>query len=415
MKQDAPNKGHKTRSTQSSGGAVRRQTSGGVRTNRVSGRAAQTTMRTGRGAHSRASQESAGTHNSSLFIVIVVAIGVVLLCIIGFTLSSCLHKPTESATSVEAGKEVKITIPEGSGGNEIAKLLVDAGVVSDSSAFLSELSAQHADTNLKPGTYAFVTGEDVSKVVKQLSEGPNTNDSTVTIPEGVTVTKTAELVQSSLGINKDDFLKQAKASNYVNDYPFLSGAQDDSLEGFLYGKTYDFAGKTLNADTVIRAMLNQYQTEVASLNFAEAEAAIKTRYGITMSDYEILTLASIIEREGVNDDDRGKVASVFYNRLQKGMPLQSDATMGYVVGPNVTAEDLKKESPYNTYLNKGVTPTPICSPSINSIKAALYPDDTNYYYFLLIENGTYSNHTFSETYEQHEQAIEKAKQDQGIS
>lgn len=415
MEQDKDQKSRQQRRTQLHKSAARRQTSAGVRTNRVSSRAAQTTMRSGRGSHSRAPQQSTGTHNSAFFIFVIVLFGLVLLTVGGFALGSCVHKPETTTPQVEAGKDVKITIPEGSGGNDIAQLLVDAGVISDSSEFLSELNNQHAETNLKPGTYAFVTGEDITKVVKQLSEGPNTNETTVTIPEGVTVEKTAELVESSLGIKKDDFLAQAKASNYTKDYPFLSGAQNDSLEGFLFGKTYDFAGKTVNADSVIRAMLDQYKQEISTLDFAASETAIKSRYGVTMSDYDILTLASIIEREAVNDDDRGKVASVFYNRLQKGMPLQSDATMGYVVGPQVTADDLKKESPYNTYLNKGITPTPICSPSINSIKAALHPDDTNYYYFLLIEDGSYSNHTFSETYEQHQEAINKAKQDQGIS
>jgi UPF0755 protein len=91
------------------------------------------------------------------------------------------------------------------------------------------------------------------------------------------------------------------------------------------------------------------------------------------------------------------------------MALQSDATMGYVTGGEVTADDLTMESPYNTYLNQGLTPTPICTPSLAALKAAADPATTNYKYFLIIENGSYSNHTFSETYEQHEAAIEKAK------
>ena len=151
---------------------------------------------------------------------------------------------------------------------------------------------------------------------------------------------------------------------------------------------------------------------MASLDFASAEATIKSQYGVTMSDYDIIKLASIIEREAISEDDRGKVASVFYNRLKAGMPLQSDATMSYVTGGEVTADDLKTQSPYNTYLNKGLPPTPICTPSLASIKAALAPDTTDYMYFLIIEKGDYSNHTFSTTYEDHQKAIEKAKADQ---
>ena len=151
---------------------------------------------------------------------------------------------------------------------------------------------------------------------------------------------------------------------------------------------------------------------MASRDFASAEATIKGRYGVTMSDYDVIKLASIIEREAISEDDRGKVASVFYNRLKAGMPLQSDATMSYVTGGEVTADDLKTQSPYNTYLNKGLPPTPICTPSLASIKSALAPDTTDYMYFLIIEKGDYSNHTFSTTYEDHQKAIEKAKADQ---
>lgn len=122
-----------------------------------------------------------------------------------------------------------------------------------------------------------------------------------------------------------------------------------------------------------------------------------------------MILASIIEREAVTQDDRPLVASVFYNRLKQDMALQSDATMGYVLDREVTAEDLKTQSPYNTYLNKGLTPTPICTPSTASLKAALEPASTDYLYFFIVENGSYSNHSFSKTYEEHQQAIETAK------
>lgn len=242
-------------------------------------------------------------------------------------------------------------------------------------------------------------------MIAQLIEGPNTTDNQLTIPEGLTVAQTAARVQDALGISSDDFLAQAKASNYVDDYPFLADAQDDSLEGFLCPKTYDFSGKDVTADTVIRAMLDQYEAEVASLDFATAEASIKSTYGVDMSDYDIIVMASIIEREAVTADDRPLVSSVFYNRLAAGMDLQSDATMAYVTGGEVTADDLKTESPYNTYLNAGLTPTPICSPSLASIQAALSPASTDYYYFYIVEDGTRSVHAFSETYEQHQQVI----------
>ena len=188
------------------------------------------------------------------------------------------------------------------------------------------------------------------------------------------------------------------------DYPFLANAADDSLEGFLCPKTYDFSGHgDVTADAVIRAMLDQYNADVTSLDFASGEALIAERYGITMSDYDVIKLASIVEREAVTDGQRPKVASVFFNRLKAGMALQSDATMMYVTGGEVTADDLKTESPYNTYLNAGLTPTPICTPSVDSIKAVLSPDDTDYLYFYI----TQTDEWFSSTYDEHLQAIEE--------
>lgn len=308
------------------------------------------------------------------------------------------------SSQIQAGQEVTITIPEGSGGSTIVKQLMDAGVISDSSSFLQAVQKQNADQKLKSGTYVFLTGSDPDEVVAQLVEGPNSTQNQLKLAEGLTVQKTADQVESSLGISADDFMAQAKASNYVSDYPFLADAQNDSLEGYLYGKTYDLTGKEQTSDAVIRMMLDQFSEEVQSLDLTTAEANIKQRYGVQMSDYDILIMASIVEKEALTDDDRYKIASVFYNRLQQGMALQSDATMGYVTGGDVTADDLKTESPYNTYLNKGLPPTPICSPSLASIQAAMNPADTDYLYFWIDSQ----NHIFSETYEQHQQAIASA-------
>lgn len=312
---------------------------------------------------------------------------------------------------IQAGQDVTITIPEGSSGSTIVQQLVDTGVVSDSSSFLRAVQKQNAEQSLKPGTYHFLTGSDPDEVVAQLVEGPNSTENQLKLAEGLTVSKTADAVESALGISRDDFLAQAKASNYTSDYSFLEDAQDDSLEGFLYGKTYDFSGKEQTPDSVIRMMLDQYTSEVSSLDFATAEQTIQQRYGVTMTDYDIVKMASIIEKEALTDDDRTNIASVFYNRMAAGMALQSDATMGYVTGGEVTAEDLQQESPYNTYLNKGLPPTPICSPSLASIQAALNPAQTNYYYFWITD----TDHAFSETYEQHQQAIANATNSSDLS
>lgn len=314
-----------------------------------------------------------------------------------------LKKPSQGDLPNQ-GMQVEVVIDDGSGAIAIASKLEDAGVIASSDDFVAEVRKQGADSSLKSGAYMFTVGQSFDSIIDQLISGPNSTSGAFTIPEGLTVSQAAAVVsQTFSSISSDDFLAQAKASNYVADYPFLADAQDDSLEGFLCPKTYNFSGKSnVTADDVIRAMLDQYKSDVMSLDFDSAKSLIKDRYGIDMSDYDILKLASIVEREAVTDSQRPKVSSTFYNRLKIGMPLQSDATMMYVTGGEVTADDLKQESPYNTYLNSGLTPTPICSPSIDSIKAALSPDETDYLYFYI----TQTDEWFSATYDEHLQAIE---------
>ena len=264
-----------------------------------------------------------------------------------------------------------------------------------------EVQKQNAEQKLKSGTYSLLTGSSTTNVIDQLVAGPNSTASTLQVPEGYTVAQVASLVEEKFGISSSDFIAQAKASNYVADYPFLSEAANDSLEGFLFPKTYDFAGQTVTADSIIRAMLSQYQTEIATLDLDTARQTLQSRYGTSFTNYDILTMASIIEKEALTDDDRSLISSVFYNRIAASMPLQSDATLAYTLGREVTADDLTQDGPYNTYTNMGLTPTPICNPGLASLTAAANPQDTGYYYFYI----TSSVHAFSETYEQHQQVI----------
>lgn len=306
--------------------------------------------------------------------------------------------------NVTAGQQVTVTIPEGASGDTIATILSENHIVENPKDYYAAVKKLNADMSLKPGTYSFTTLMDATKVVQQLIEGPNAGSDALTIPEGLTVDQVADRVaQAYDSISKEDFLNQAKAGNYVNDYPFLKGAANDSLEGFLFPKTYSL-GKGPSADDVIRAMLDQFNTEYKSLDFAGCEAKIKERYGVEMSDYDIINLASIVEREGLNAKQRAHVASVFYNRLAGKLDglryLNSDATMMYVTGGEVTADDLQSDSPYNTYKHEGLPPTPICSPSLEALKATLEPTDSNDLYFYITQDEEY----FSQTYEEHQQS-----------
>ena len=384
-----------------------RSTAGAAGANQMSERTARATQRAA-AARQRRSQRNAKNNAPKKpfpFAAVLALVAVLAVVGIGFLVVPRLFQRNAPAQEeYPAGEEVFVTIPDGAGGAQIAQILIENHVLSDESQFYQEAQKQNADANMKSGTYQFVTGATASEVVRQLVIGPNATQFQLKLAEGLTITRTAAAVEEQLGVPADDFIAQAKASNYVGDYPFLEGVQDDSLEGYLFAKTYDFGGREINADTVIRTMLDQYQTEVGALDFESARATLRERFNIDISDYGILKVASIIEKEAVTEEDRPLVSSVVYNRLSLGMYIQSDATMMYVTGGEVTADDLQTDSPYNTYKNAGLTPTPICSPSLASIQAALDPAETKYLYFFINDKV----HTFSETYEEHQQAINES-------
>lgn len=340
---------------------------------------------------------------------VMAALAVVALLVVIATVMAYLNSRSQDnaqTASITAGEHIKVTIPSGANAARIAQLLVQERVISDGKAFLSAIQKQDVASKIKSGTYELVAGSDYQQLIDRLIQGPNSSENALVVPEGFTVDKLADLVSQQFGISRDDFLAQAKASNYVDEFPFLKDAQNDSLEGFLWPKTYDFSSTTPTSDAIIKLMLTQYKTETANLDFEGAQQNIKQQYGITMSRYDFIKLASIIEKEALIDEDRPLIASVMFNRLKADMPLQSDATMGYVTKGKVTPQDLKSNSPYNTQNKKGFPPTPICSPGIASLSAAMLPATTDNYYFWI----TKDEHKFSKTYDEHLQAIKEAKE-----
>ena len=399
------------RSPRTTSATASRRNANGVRsTSHMSERTARATQRAAaahkrRAAGTKKRKSSSANSRVAPFIAILAVAAVVAVGVIGWRVVPRLFQRNEPISEdYPAGEQVIVTVPDGAGGSQIAQLLIENHVISDETSFYQEIQKQNADASMKSGTYQFITGATPSEVVRQLVSGPNATEYQLKLAEGLTVSKTAASVEEQLGISADEFLEQAKASNYVDEYEFLDNVSDDSLEGYLYAKTYDLGGKDMTADTVIRAMLDQFRAEVDTLDMSAARDSLRERYGIEISNYGLLKVASIIEKEAVTEEDRPLVASVIYNRLSIGMAIQSDATMMYVTGGEVTADDLQTDSPYNTYQYAGLTPTPICSPSIESIKAAMEPADTNYYYFFINENV----HQFSESYEEHQQAINES-------
>ena len=300
------------------------------------------------------------------------------------------------ASSVEAGLEVEVTIPEGASGDAIASLLAENHIIENPKDYYAAVTKLGAESSLKPGSYVLRTLQDPEDVVRQLVDGPNADTLTLTIQEGLTVAQTAQRVEETYGIPADEFLAQAKASAYAAEYPFLSGAYEDSLEGYLYPKTYNL-GESPTADQIIRACLDQFEVETASLDLDAGPQGLTAQ--------QVVTMASLIERETAVADERPLVASVICNRLALDMPLQIDAAIVYARGggnQGVTYADLEIDSPYNVYEHLGLTPGPICSPSISAIEAALSPAQTDYLYYVASATGD-GSHRFTADYEEFEQ------------
>ncbi|MEG2850238.1 MAG: endolytic transglycosylase MltG [Raoultibacter sp.] len=334
-------------------------------------------------------------------IIVSLVLVLVVLVALGFgamtMLKGCSADPGATGM-LEQGKQVQVNIAEGSGAKQVGEALKEAGVIASVDDFTKQVASSGLESSLMSGAYSFTGGMTLEEVIGTLKAGPMAQAGLV-IPEGYTLAKTAAKVAEAYPgtISAQDFTAAAhNAAAYVADYPFVADAYDNSLEGFLFPKTYKIvAGAT--ADTVVRQMLDQYEIETASLDYTHAQSQ-------GLSAYDVLKMASVVEKEAA-PDNRATVASVFYNRLAINMPLQSDATTAYVIGADPKPEDLKIEGPYNTYLNHGLPAGPICSPGLACLQAVCAPEKTKYYYFYFAEQNGKMVYSFSENYEDHKGAI----------
>lgn len=336
-----------------------------------------------------------------VFLVVLALLGIGILWFVGSSVASCVSPKVELLAE---GQQATITVNEGASANTVGSALVDAKLVGSSKEFTERVKDLDAGSDLKPGTYTFSGGVSVDDIISALRNGP-VSDAVLTIPEGYRLSEIASAVESATSgrISADAFKQAASdASVYAGDYSFLKSAGTNSLEGFLFPKTYDVDADA-TADSLIRAMLSQFQTETAGLDWSYPESQ-----GLSL--YQTVNLASIVEKESSGDETiRAQVAAVFYNRLTtKGEPsygyLQSDATTAYVVGHDPSADEVHANSPYSTYSNAGLPPTPICSPSIECLQAVCSPnqDALGKYYFFYFQDDKY---TFSETYDEHKAAF----------
>lgn len=288
-----------------------------------------------------------------------------------------------------------ITISPGSSLKTIADLLEQRGIIKSSWAFQLLGRVNGWGSKLQAGTYALSPSEDTTSILGKLAQGKVAQRS-FTIPEGLTVVQIADRLSQQGLINRDRFL--AEAANGKFDFPYINNAISgpERLEGYLFPDTYTIPFNA-NEHDIIQIMLEEFKAV-----YGPKEQKRTQELGLTPN--QVVTIASLVEKEAKNDAERSLIASVFYNRMARHMPLQSCATIQYILGhPKevLTYKDLAIPSPYNTYLHNGLPPGPIACPGKKSLLAALYPDNSPYLYFVARGDGT---HHFSTTLKEHLQA-----------
>ena len=335
-----------------------------------------------------------GKFNWKIYVAAVV-LGSMLLAGIGWILANDL-------CALDKGDETyTVTIEEGDGVFKIASKLKKAGIIKYKLLFVITSPLFHAKDTIQPGSYELNTDMDYNCIIDSMQQGSSVAETVkVTIPEGYSVQETIQLLADSDVSNVEDLTEAAK--NHVFDYTFVDNENLGSitrLEGFLFPDTYEFFHKE-DAVSALDRLLSNFQNRVSGDLLTDIE---NSQYSLR----EIVTLASIIEKEAIGDDEeRANISSVFYNRLsgdnsEIGTALQSDATIYYalhIAGMDDTQFSTDLDSPYNTYKYGGLPAGPICNPSLSSIKAAVHPNDTGYYYFAYGKDGV--SHFFR-TYDEH--------------
>jgi UPF0755 protein len=326
--------------------------------------------------YARSNYTSKRTSSHSKLPLIIVA-GIVVLAIIAavvFIVPSC----GDTKGTVKQGQQIDVVIPAGSSTDQIASILVNNGVVASKKEFIERAEKLGKAASLQSGSYVLTGGADIDSIVQTLVSGKTGRQ--LVIPEGYTLKQIAAEVEKTCGIDADEFYSLTQsASSYASDFSFLKGVYNNSMEGFLYPDTYRVETYA-TADDVIRMMLKQFQTKIATVDMSYAASK-----NLTM--FDIVTLSSIVEKEYEAESDKPLIAAVFYNRLHAGIVLGSDVTTYYAVGKDMTeeltAEDLASNSPYNTRnpSHYGLPAGPICSPSVSTIAATANPSQVDYLYF----------------------------------
>ena len=299
-------------------------------------------------------------------------------------------------TSIVFEKPVVVEIPSGASTSLVADVLQKSKLLKHRTLFILAARISGRDKKIRAGRFRFYHPLSVWQVLGEITKG-GSFDVSLTIPEGFTIYEVAGAVQKNLGIDSALFLGKCFDENLLKKFKINA----PSVEGFLFPETYNIP-QGISADSVISIMVAEFRRRWTDRYTARAES-------LNMTMEEIVTLASIIEAEAHIKPEQKIISSVYHNRLKKGMMLQADPTTIYGLKKfdrPLLLKDLDSDSPYNTYRNFGLPPGPICNPGIDAIEAALYPDSTDFLYFVSKRDGT---HIFSRTIREHHRAIQKVK------
>jgi UPF0755 protein len=297
---------------------------------------------------------------------------------------------------LEPDEPVHVSIESGSSVTEIGDILEQEGVIRSSLLFGLYARFSGKSPKLQAGEYQMPTWENIPDVVDRLVTGKGSNnDISVTIPEGFNTTQIfTAIIAAGVDLSfEDDAAASHGFSGDSADWIYDGKPEAADLTGYLFPDTYQFYGNS-TGEEIVEKMVDNLRAKITPEMRTQIEAS-------PYSFYELLTLASIVEKEVLTYEERRLAAGVFFQRLTDNYPLQSDATLNYVTGhadPRATASDLAIDSPYNSYARVGLPPTPICNPGLDSIKAVLDPVESDYYFFLTTPGG---KAIFSRTLDEH--------------
>lgn len=271
----------------------------------------------------------------------------------------------------------QFVITEGQGVKEIASNLQKDGFIRDPWYFEVYVWGEKREKNFKAGEFKLPPRINIPEIVRVLTGKPEPKEIDITIIEGWDRRDIDQYLAGLKLIERDDFIVATRSFKDSVFADHFKAPSESSLEGFLFPDTYRVY-KDQAAEDLLRKMLENFQKKVGSDLLAEIEKQEKNLY-------DVLILASIVEKESANEEEMPRIAGVFYNRLELDRSLESDATVNYVTGKKSrqpTLEDVQMDSRYNTYRYKGLPPSPICNPGLAAIRAVIYPEETDYLYFL---------------------------------